>query len=183
VMRRARRRCPPRRRAIARPQQAPDPRRPNRHTSPCPRPPALEWVPDRTRGRGHDRRGRIQDGMNTGLDRRGVQHPDLVMDYQARAGRIRPDIQDASLFKERRFEAVRDGSILMKGRNAQPQAPARLMTHLHLGPCQLYSVRTNRTAILIRMILDNKSSGDGCSNGRRRYEGVRAFRLNDARRR
>jgi hypothetical protein len=97
--------------------------------------------------------------MNTVLDCRGVQCPDLVTDHQARAGRIRPDRQDTGLSTERRFEAVRDPAILMQGRNAQPQAPVRLMTYLHFDSCRIDVVRRYTGVILLIMILDNKIIG------------------------
>ncbi len=98
--------------------------------------------------------------MDTLLDRRGVKFLYLVMNDQARAGRIRPDRQDTGLSTERQFDAVRNTSILMQGRNAQPQAPARLMAYLHHGSVPIDSALINTGAILRRIILDNKFPGD-----------------------
>jgi hypothetical protein len=81
------------------------------------------------------------------------------MDNQARTGWIRPDLRDTGLSTERRLEPVGDASILIEGGNAQPQAPARLMTYLHLGPCQIDFVLKLSVDILIIMILGNKVAG------------------------
>lgn len=174
---RTRGRWPPRRRAVERPRKAPEHRLPICHTPSCPRPPELQCVLDWIRGRRRDRRGRIQQGMDTVLDRRGVQRPGLVTDHQARAGRVRPDRLDTGVSTERRFQAVRDLSILMQSRNAQPQAPVRLMTNLHLGTCPIDFVRKHTGIILLRMILDNKSPSrrfplEGKRLSRRRRSGL-----------
>lgn len=148
------------RHAVARAHQASDRCCPICQTPSYARPPMPECVLGRGRVRRCHRGGRIQEGMDTRLDRRCIQRPDLVTDYQARAGRIRPDPQDTCLPTKRRLETVRDASIPMQGRNAQSQASARLMTHLHRGSVPIDSALKNTGAILIRIILDNKFSGD-----------------------
>lgn len=150
----------PLRQVLARAHQVSDPCRPICQAPSYARPPAPECMLDRRRVRRRHRRGRIQEGMDTLLDCRCIQRPDLVMDHQARAGRIRPDPQDTGLSTESGFEAVRDTSILMQGRNAQSQAPARLMTHLHLGSVPIDSALKITCAILIRIIRNNKFAGD-----------------------